>query len=84
LRAVAMARGWKATASPNRSVVIRTGPAGDRRQIQVNMDDIVRGRRDDVELQGNDVLYIPKNTEKTLALGVIDTLVRLVTFRAAF
>jgi polysaccharide biosynthesis/export protein len=84
LRAVAMARGWKPTASPNRSVVIRTVPSGDRLEIPVDMNDIVRGRMDDLVLQGNDVLYVPKNTEKVLALGVIDTLVRLVTFRPGF
>jgi polysaccharide export outer membrane protein len=84
LRAVAMARGWKPTAAPSRAVVIRTVPTGDRLQIQVNMNDIVRGKMDDLVLQGNDVLYIPKSTEKSVALGAIDTLLRMVTFRAAF
>jgi polysaccharide biosynthesis/export protein len=84
LRAVAMAKGWTPTASPSRAVVIRTVPTGDRLQIQVNMNDIVRGKMDDLVLQGNDVLYIPKNTEKAVALGAVDTLLRLVTFRAAF
>jgi polysaccharide biosynthesis/export protein len=84
LRAAAMARGWKATASPNRAVVIRTVPSGDRIQIRINVNDIVRGKLDDLALQANDVLFIPKNTEKSVALGAVDTLLRMVTFRAAF
>jgi polysaccharide export outer membrane protein len=84
LRAVAMAQGWKSTASPNRAVVIRTVPTGERLQIRVNMNDIVRGKMTDLALQGNDVLYIPKSTEKSVALGAVDMLLRMVTFRAVF
>jgi polysaccharide export outer membrane protein len=84
LQAASMARGWKATSSPNRAVVIRTDPRGERVQIPIDVSDIVRGKMPDLALQANDVLYIPKNTEKAVALGVVDTLLRMVTFRAAF
>jgi polysaccharide export outer membrane protein len=83
LRAVAMAEGTKPTAA-GKLYVIRTGPNGDRVQMQVSMKDIVRGRTPDVALQANDVVYVPKSTERSLALGAIDVLVRTVTFRTVF
>jgi polysaccharide export outer membrane protein len=83
LRAVAMAEGTKPTAA-GKLYVIRTGPGGDRVQLQVSMKDVVRGKSPDLALQANDVVYVPKSTERSLALGAIDVLVRTVTFRTVF
>jgi polysaccharide biosynthesis/export protein len=84
LRAISVARGTKPTASPRRMVVIRTTASGERVQMPVNLNDVVRGKAPDMTLLPNDVIYIPKNNERAIALGVIDTMVRLVTFRAVF
>jgi polysaccharide biosynthesis/export protein len=84
LQAVAMARGVKPSGSMGRSVLIRTAPNGERHQLPVALDDVLRGRARDVVLQANDVLYVPKNTERAVALGLVDALVRVVTFRAVF
>jgi polysaccharide export outer membrane protein len=84
LQAVAVARGLKPTASRQRAVIIRTGPEGARVQIPVNLADVVKGEAPDLVLQPNDVLYVQKNAERAVALGVIDGLLRLVTVRAIF
>jgi polysaccharide biosynthesis/export protein len=84
LRAVSVARGLKPTAAQARTVIIRADASGQRFQLPVNLGDVLAGRSADVELQSNDVVYVPKNTERTIALGMVDALLRLVTFRAVF
>jgi polysaccharide biosynthesis/export protein len=81
LRALAVARGPKPSAAQGRAMVLRPRPQTDPLQIRVNLNDIARGKADDVVLLPNDVLYVPKNSERAVALGVIDALVRVVTFR---
>jgi polysaccharide export outer membrane protein len=84
LRAVTIARGLTPRASHKRAFVIRTMGNGDRLQMTVNLEDVLKGRAADMALQANDVVYIPKNTERAVATGVIDALLRVFTFRAVF
>jgi polysaccharide biosynthesis/export protein len=84
LRAVAVARGVRPTAAQGRAIVFRPRVAGDPTQIRVNLDDVVRGKAPDLVLLPNDVLYVPKNAERAVALGVVDALVRVVTLRTVF
>lgn len=84
LRALAVARGPKSGAAPGRALILRPRPQNDPLQIPVNLNDIARGKADDVVLLPNDVLYVPKNSERAVALGVVDALIRVVTFRAVF
>ena len=83
LRALAMVEGTKSTAA-GRLYVIRAGPGGERAQMQISIKDIVRGKTPDLALQANDVVYVPKSTERSLALGAVDVLLRTVTFRTVF
>lgn len=84
LRAVSLAGGFSRSAANSRTVVIRTGPSGERVQIPVNLDHVLRGAAADFPLVPNDVVYVPKNTERAVALGVVDALLRVVTFRTVF
>jgi polysaccharide biosynthesis/export protein len=84
LRAVAVARGPKPSAAPGRAVVLRPRDVGEPLQIPVNLNAVVKGTAPDLTLLPNDVVYVPKHTERAVALGVVDALVRLVTFRAVF
>jgi polysaccharide biosynthesis/export protein len=84
LRAVTIARGLTPRASHKRAYVIRTMPTGDRLQMTVNLEDMLKGRAADMALQANDVVYVPKNTERAVAMGVVDALLRVFTFRAVF
>jgi polysaccharide biosynthesis/export protein len=84
LRAVSVARGLTPSAAQGRAVVIRTAPSGERLQMAVDLGDVLRGTSPDMQLKPNDVLYVPKSTERAVAQGVIDSLLRLVTFRAVF
>jgi len=84
LRAVALAKGLKITAAGKRVVLIRTDPAGARVQHTLNMNDMVKGSSPDVALQANDIVYVPKDSEKAIVQGTVDALLRVVSFRGVF
>lgn len=84
LRAVAVARGAKPTAASGRAIVLRPRAHGEPLQIPVDLNDVVKGKAIDLVLLPNDVVYVPKHTERAVALGVVDALIRVVTFRAVF
>jgi len=81
LRAVAMAHGAKPTAAQGRAYILRPRPDGEPIQIPVNVSDVAKGKAPDPALAPNDVLYLPKHTQRAFALGLVDALVGIVTFR---
>jgi polysaccharide export outer membrane protein len=83
LQAVALARGTKPGAS-QAAVVIRTAADGSRSQFPVRLGDVLKGRTLDPVLQPNDIVYVPTDRQKSVALGVVNALVRVVTFRTVF
>jgi polysaccharide export outer membrane protein len=80
LRAVAVARGAKPNAAQARAFILRPRAQGDPLQIRINLDDVARGKAPDLLLMPNDVVYVPHNRERAIALGAVDALVRIVTF----
>lgn len=84
LQALALARGVKPSGSQSATMVIRTMADGTRQEIPVSVPDVVKGEVPDVVLQPNDIVYIPTNMERSVALGVLNALIRVVTFRAVF
>ena len=84
LRALSLARGFSQAAAASRTVVIRSGPGGQREQVPVDLEEMLRGRAPDLALRPNDVLYVPKNSQKAVVAGVVDALLRVVTFRTVF
>jgi polysaccharide export outer membrane protein len=84
LQAVSMAQGLKPSAAHDGAVVIRTVPDGERLRLSVNLKDVMSGKAEDLVLQPNDILYVPENKQRAIALGAVDLLVRVVTFRAVF
>lgn len=84
LQAVAVARGLKTTAHHRRAVIIRYRADAEPLQIPVNISAVVSGHAPDLVLQPSDVIYVHKNSEKAVALGVIDAMLKAVTFKAVF
>jgi protein involved in polysaccharide export with SLBB domain len=84
LRAISVARGLNPSAAGSRAVVIRTSSSGERHQFPIDVNAVLRGAATDISLEPNDVVYVPKSTERVIALGVVDGLLRLVTFRGVF
>ena len=60
LQAIAQAGGFSERASKGRVLIKRIGKDGKERQIKVNVKDIIKGKRKDVQLLENDVVYVPE------------------------
>jgi polysaccharide export outer membrane protein len=78
LKALAMAGDMTSVAKKSRVAVLRKDPAapeGKRREIPVNIKAMLRGQRADVQLQADDILYVPesgglKAMRQALATGI--------------
>ncbi len=81
LRALALGEGAVPTAATGDAVVLRTTARGERVEIPVNLDAILKGRTPDVMLEAQDVLFVPQSGGKIAARATLDTLTRLLTFK---
>src|SRR6266567_7323312 len=65
LQALAMAEGLTRIAAGDRTVIVRQGPDGQPRQeIPFDVAKLMDGKIGDVELQPNDILFIPESGRK--------------------
>jgi len=60
LRAIAQAGGFADRASKSGVIIKRIDEAGKETQIRVNVDDIIKGKKKDIQLQENDVVIVPE------------------------
>ena len=63
LQALALAQGLNGTAARSASVLIRTTPTG-KKEISVNLKKVLAAKAADLELEDNDILFIPTSTAK--------------------
>jgi polysaccharide biosynthesis/export protein len=80
LQAVSLAEGLGQTADKKHAKILRLNPGADQRvEIAVNLKGILEGKSSDVTLQGNDILFIPGNAGKKVALRVIEAAIQTGT-----
>lgn len=60
LQAIAQAGGFSERASKGRVIIKRTGDDGKEVQTRVNVNDIIRGKKKDIQLLENDVVFVPE------------------------
>ncbi|OGD36328.1 MAG: hypothetical protein A2V45_04430 [Candidatus Aminicenantes bacterium RBG_19FT_COMBO_58_17] len=60
LRAIAQAGGFAERASRGGVILKRIDVTGKETQIRVNVDDIIKGKKKDIQLQENDVIIVPE------------------------
>lgn len=75
IRALSLAEGLQGTAAPRRAKVLRES-AGARSEIQVDIARILDGKGADLMLQPDDVLFVPTNTGKKIAMRSLDAAVQ--------
>ncbi|MEQ1758993.1 MAG: polysaccharide biosynthesis/export family protein [Vicinamibacterales bacterium] len=81
LRALAYGEGAAAAAGKSSAFVLRVGDQGERVEIPVNLDDILKGRAPDIEMQAQDVLFVPENGSKKASIATINYLTRIISLR---
>ena len=60
-RAIAQAGGFAEGASKGGVILTRKNEDGTENRIKVNVKDIIKGKRKDIPLQENDVIYVPES-----------------------
>jgi polysaccharide export outer membrane protein len=77
LQALSLAEGLDRTASAKNATILRAIPGSTQHsELPVNVQKILTGKSNDMALQANDVLFIPNNTAKSVALRSVDALVQ--------
>jgi polysaccharide export outer membrane protein len=76
-QAVSLAQGMTFSAKGAHGVIFREDPMlGTRREIKVDISDVMNGKKEDIPLQANDMIIIPNSRSKSIggmllqALGV--------------
>jgi polysaccharide export outer membrane protein len=81
LRALAYGEGATAVAAMREAIVLRVGGSGEREEIPVDLEGIVKGRVPDVELQAQDVLFVPQSGAKAASRATLNFITRVITLR---
>jgi polysaccharide biosynthesis/export protein len=80
LQAISLAEGLGQTPDTKHAKILRMTPGADQRtEIAVNLRGILQGKEKDVSLQGNDILFVPDNTGKKVALRVMEAAIQTGT-----
>lgn len=71
-QAISLAQGPTPKAAGSRGVIYREDGKGQRQEIKVDVDAVMRGRKDDVTLAANDIVIIPNSAFKSGALPILN------------
>ena len=70
-QAISAAGGPTRTAKMSKGILLRFEPDGGRREIALDFDAILRGRKADFAMQEHDIIFIPGSNVKTLGYGLL-------------
>jgi polysaccharide export outer membrane protein len=80
LQAVAMAEGAVPTAALDKAEVIRNAGQGTKpEEIPIQLKKILAAKAPDVNLQENDIVFVPVSGAKTAGKRTVDALVQIAT-----
>lgn len=72
--ALARAGGPTRTAKLSKGILVRVSASGDREQIPVDFNAILKGKKQDFEVRPNDIIFMPGSKAKTLAYGLLNAI----------
>jgi polysaccharide export outer membrane protein len=84
LQAISMAEGLDKTSAPKSAKIIRRGTSSERKEIPVNIKNILSGKDPDVALLANDILFVPNSGMKSAALRGLEAALQTGTGIAIF
>lgn len=79
LQAIAMAQGLRPTAASKNARIIRPVAGSNAIQVVVNLKDILAGKKADIFMQPEDILFVPNSYAKGALRSTLDTVLRTVT-----
>lgn len=72
--ALARAGGPARTAKLSKGIVVRYDDNGERKEVPIDFDAILHGKKPDFDIKPEDVIFIPGSSIKTLGFGLLNTL----------
>jgi polysaccharide export outer membrane protein len=85
LQILSLAEGLERTAAPQQAKILRVTPGATRRtEMLVNLDQIFSGKAEDVQLEQDDILFVPDSREKRAVLRTLEALVSMGTTVGAY
>jgi polysaccharide export outer membrane protein len=79
LQALALAEGLLPTASPGAARILRPDPAGERKEIVVDLNKTLGGKSPDVQLRPDDILFVPNSMSKKAFIRGMEAAIQLGT-----
>ncbi len=81
IKALALAEGLDHDASPRKARIVRGGElaSNNAKEIPVNIQLILEGKAPDLQLNANDVLFIPNNAAKSATRKAVETALQMAT-----
>jgi len=80
LQAISLAEGLNGTADSKHAKILRLNHDKDlREELPVDVKALLKGKKQDVSLQGNDILFIPGSTGKKAALRAVEAAIQTGT-----
>jgi polysaccharide export outer membrane protein len=84
IEVMARAEGFNSTAAPKNARVIRPVPGSNRIEIAVNLSDVLAGKKKDMMLQPDDILYVPSSYAKNAFIRTLDSVIQMTTGRVIY
>jgi protein involved in polysaccharide export with SLBB domain len=85
LQAIAMAQGVLPTASQGKTVIVRqSSNESERKEIPIDLSDVIRGKGTDHVLMANDILFVPESGFKVGMRRIGDVAVRAASQVAGY
>jgi polysaccharide export outer membrane protein len=79
LQALALAEGLGPTPAEDHSRIIRTSAGTSRQEIPVNLKQILSGKKEDIELRPDDILFVPNSAARGALRTALDSAIRMAT-----
>jgi polysaccharide export outer membrane protein len=80
LQAISLAGGLDRTAKPQDAKILRRVPgASSKTEVAVNLKKVLNGQTPDVQMQPEDILFVPNNTPKNASMRAIEAIIQAGT-----
>jgi polysaccharide biosynthesis/export protein len=79
-QAISLAQGTSPKASPSKGIIFREDSNGQRKEIQVDVGDIMKGKDADIAILANDIIVIPSSKAKSIFIPIISAFGTTATY----
>jgi polysaccharide export outer membrane protein len=72
-QAISLARGFTFSAAKGRSLIFREeAETGSRKEIKVDLGEVMSGKQDDIPLLANDIIIVPNSRLKSVGGAILN------------